>query len=80
MALAGGLMAVVTVVRHRAYKKTLLNVRTILSTGLAGGKRRNKGNLVLPTVRSPDALTIPYGVAIALGATAGAVVTLGVVS
>ena len=80
MAFAGGMMAVVTVVRHRAYKKTLLNLRTIVSTGLAGGKRRSKGSLVLPTVRSPDALTIPYGVAIALGATAGAVVALGVVS
>jgi len=76
MALAGGAMALVAVVRHRAYKKTLLNLRTILT----GGKHRRNGSLVLPTVRSPDALTIPYGVAIALGATAGAVAALGVVS
>lgn len=80
MALAGGLMAVVTVVRHRAYKRTLLNVRTIVSTGLTGGKRRKKGSLALPTLRSADALTIPYGVAIALGATAGAIAALGVVT
>lgn len=80
MALAGGVMALVTVVRHRAAKKTLLNMRMILSTGFAGGKKRRKGNLVLPTIGSPGALTIPYGVAIALGATAAAIAMLGGVS
>lgn len=80
MALAGGVMAAVAVIRHRAYKKTLLNLKTILSSGFGAGKRRQKGTLVVPTVRSPDALTIPYGVAIALGATASAVAALGVVS
>ena len=80
MAVTGGVMAVVTIVRHRAYKKTLVNVRTILSSGFGSGKRRGKGSLAMPTVSSPDALTIPYGVAIALGATAGAVVALGVAS
>ena len=79
MAVVGGLMAVVAIARRRAYRRTLLNLRTILSTGL-GGKRRGKGSLVLPTIRSPDALTIPYGVAIAVGATAGAIAALGVVS
>lgn len=80
MAVTGGVMALLTVIRHRAARKTLLNMRMILSTGFAGGKKRKKGNLVLPTIGSPDALTIPYGVAIAFGATAAAIAMLGGVS
>jgi prepilin peptidase CpaA len=75
MALVGGLMALITVTRHHAGRKTLLNLRTILASGFSPD--RDGKNLVLPTLQGPDALTIPYGVAIAFGATAGAIVMLG---
>lgn len=62
-ALAGGLMALVAIVRRGAVLQTLRNCRDIV-LGLFSPARREE----LPTLTSPGAITVPYGVAIAIGA------------
>jgi prepilin peptidase CpaA len=63
MAIAGGLLAAAEMVRRRAVVGTLLGVHAVLvdSRPIAQWK----------TIRTPGSLTIPYGVAIAVGALAG---------
>ena len=73
MALVGGLMAIVAIVRHRVFRRTLNNLYAIMLTfgskTFTGWKGRESEALL--TVNSPGALTVPYGVAIAAGALTG---------
>jgi prepilin peptidase CpaA len=62
-AVAGGLMALVAILRRGALIQTLRNCRDII-VGAFTPRRRAE----LPTLASPGAITVPYGVAIALGA------------
>jgi prepilin peptidase CpaA len=64
-AIAGGLMALFAIVRRRALIQTLRNCRDIV-LGIFSRSRRAD----LPTLTSPGAITVPYGVAIAIGAVA----------
>lgn len=72
-ALVGGVMALVTLVRNRAVRKSLSNLHAILLTfgpkSFTGWKGEDSEALL--TVDSPHALTVPYGVAIAVGALTG---------
>lgn len=64
-ALAGGLMALIAILRRGALVQTLRNCRHIV-VGIFSRARRAD----LPTLSSPEAITVPYGVAIAIGALA----------
>lgn len=61
-AIAGGLMALIAIVRRGALVQTLRNCRDIV-LGIFSPTRRAE----LPTLTSPGAITVPYGVAIAVG-------------
>lgn len=75
-ALAGGLLAAVEVVRRGAVKRTLKNVWTLLFFLVTLPRKmfrawKGEGPAAALTVHSPGAITIPYGVAIAVGGLAG---------
>ncbi|MEZ4415820.1 MAG: prepilin peptidase [Gemmatimonadota bacterium] len=73
MALVGGVMAVMQILARRRVRETAANLHTIISTfGLRtfnGWKGTGQGAPL--TLDSPDAIALPYGVAIAAGALAG---------
>lgn len=70
MALVGGVMAVVVIAKHRAFRQTAANLHAILTTfgarTFGGWKGRESGAAV--TLDTPGVLTVPYGVAIGIGA------------
>ena len=73
MAMVGGLMAVVAIVRRGSIAELTANFRTIFSTF---GKKtftgwKGEDSEAALTIDSPGAVTVPYGVAIAAGALAG---------
>lgn len=73
MAMAGGAMAAVAILRRGALSEVWANLRTIRST--FGSKTftgwRGRESEAALTLDSPGAITVPYGVAIAAGALAG---------
>lgn len=73
MALAGGLMAGVAVTARQAWRRTLANLHTFKLTfgpqTFTGWKQAESEACL--TLRSEGAVTVPYGVAIAIGAVAG---------
>ena len=71
MAIVGGLLALVAVVRRRALGRTLANVWRIVKTAILAALFRTVPRSPLPTLRTPGAITTPYGVAIAVGAIVG---------
>lgn len=69
MALVGGVMAVVVITRHRAFRQTLVNLKVIFATmskGMFSGWKGEGSSAI--TLDTPGVLTVPYGVAIAAGA------------
>lgn len=68
-ALVGGAMAIAIIIRRKAGPQTAANLYTLISTfsvrSFAGWK---KDSGVPLTIHSPSVITLPYGVAIALGA------------
>lgn len=73
MAMVGGLMAVVAILRHGSVQEVSANVKTILTTfgrGSFTGWKGEESEAPL-TIHSPGALTVPYGVAISAGALIG---------
>lgn len=64
-ALVGGLMAMIAILRRGALLQTLRNCRDIVLATISPDRRKG-----LPNLTSPGAITVPYGVAIALGAIA----------
>ena len=64
-ALVGGVMALAAIIQRGALLQTLRNCRDIV-VGIFSPARRDG----LPTLTSPGAITVPYGVAIAIGAVA----------
>lgn len=73
MAMVGGLMAVVAILRRGSVAEVTANLRTILSTfgrKTFTGWKGEESEAAL-TIETPGALTVPYGVAIAAGALAG---------
>lgn len=73
MALAGGLMAAWVILRRGAVPETAANLRTIFATfgrRTFTGWKGSEGEAAL-TLETPGALTVPYGVAIAVGAVVG---------
>lgn len=71
-ALAGGVLAVGAVIRRGAVKRTMKNVGTMLVLLVTSGGEmmrawKGEGPGAALTVDSPDAVTVPYGVAIAAG-------------
>lgn len=70
MALVGGVMALVVIAKHGAFRQTAANLHTILTTlgarTFSGWKGKDSGAAV--TLDTPGVLTVPYGVAIAIGA------------
>lgn len=73
MAFAGGVLALVAIVRKRAFQQTVANLVTIFTT--FGRKTftgwRGEGSEAAVTLDTPGVITVPYGVAIAAGALAG---------
>lgn len=72
-ALAGGVLAAVAVIRRRAVKRTLKNIGTMLMLLVTSGREmlrawKGEGPGHALTVDAQDAVTVPYGVAIAVGA------------
>ncbi len=72
MALVGGVMAIFVIAKHRAFGQTAVNLRTIVSTFGSGSFTGWKGSesKAAVTLDTPGVLTVPYGVAIAVGALA----------
>lgn len=70
MALVGGVMAVFVIARHRAFGQTAANLRSIVSTVGRGAFTgwKGEGSEAAVTLDTPGVLTVPYGVAIAVGA------------
>ena len=71
MAITGGVIALAAVVRKRALGRTLANVWRIVKTAVLAALFRTVPRSPLPTVRTPGAITTPYGLAIATGAIVG---------
>ena len=71
MAISGGLIALAAVVRRRALGRTLANVWRIVKTAILAALFRTVPRSPLPTLRTPGAITTPYGLAIATGAIVG---------
>jgi prepilin peptidase CpaA len=71
MAIVGGVIASVAVLRQRALGRTLANVWRIVKTAILAVLFRTVPRSPLPTVRTPGAITTPYGLAIAAGAIVG---------
>ena len=65
VALVGGVLALVEAVRRQALLRTLTNIRVFAQQWVWFGRAG-----VTPTIESPEAMTVPYGVAIALGSLA----------
>jgi prepilin peptidase CpaA len=63
IALVGGVLAITEAVRQGALRTTLINVGYIIVRWFSPMRRH-----LAPTLSSPTAMTIPYGVAIAVGA------------
>jgi prepilin peptidase CpaA len=61
IAAVGGVLALVEAVRRRSL------IRTLVSTASIGKQWALFGRAATPTLESPGAMSIPYGVAIALG-------------
>lgn len=55
---AGGVLSVVEIVRRKAVVRTLFNMHELVAVGASGSR----------TISAPDSITVPYGVAIAVGA------------
>lgn len=73
-ALTGGVMAAVAALRRRALGRTLANLWMIVNEAgskAASGWRQSGGSAGRATIHSAEAITIPYGVAIAVGGLAG---------
>lgn len=64
-AIVGGLMALIAILRRGALVQTLRNCRDIVLATFSPARRAE-----IPTLSSPGAITVPYGVAIAIGALA----------
>lgn len=75
IALTGGIMAAVEVVRRGAVRQTVLNLWAIVMSIGPGsfGRWRTRGAGGALTVDAASAVTIPYAVAIAIGSVAGSV-------
>ncbi len=71
MAIVGGLIALVAVVRKRALGRTLASVWRIVKAAILAALFRTVPRSPLPTLRTPGAITTPYGLAIAAGAIVG---------
>ena len=71
MAISGGVIALVAVLRKRALGRTLANVWRIVKTAILAALFRTVPRSPLPTLRTPGAITTPYGLAIATGAIVG---------
>lgn len=73
MALAGGLMAAVAVTARNAWRRTLANLHSFKLTfgprTFTGWKQVDSEAFL--TLRTEGVVTVPYGVAIAIGAVAG---------
>jgi prepilin peptidase CpaA len=69
-ALVGGIMALVQIIRRRALKRTIAGVGGLIRgfwlRWFSGGSIQ-----ATPTLDTPGAITVPYGLAIAIGAVAG---------
>jgi prepilin peptidase CpaA len=63
-AVAGGLLAVVAILRHRATARVAANLRDLLAFWIRSGGVRRAEWLTLRTAQTPK---VPFGVAIALG-------------
>jgi prepilin peptidase CpaA len=70
-AITGGFIALIAVIRKRALGRTLANAWRIVKTAILAALFRTVPRSPLPTVRTPGAITTPYGVAIAAGAIVG---------
>ncbi|MFV1988690.1 MAG: prepilin peptidase [Gemmatimonadota bacterium] len=71
MAMVGGIMAILVIVKNRAFGQTAVNLRVIFSTmgrSMFSGWRRGEDSKSAVTLDTPGVLTVPYGVAIAAGA------------
>lgn len=72
-ACVGGLMGISQIFFRRRWTETMANIHTILATfgrrSLNGWKGAGEGAAL--TLNSPDAMSVPYGVAIAAGALVG---------
>ena len=64
-AIVGGLMAMIAIVQRGALRQTLRNCREIVLALFSSARRAD-----VQTLSSPGAITVPYGVAIAIGAVA----------
>jgi prepilin peptidase CpaA len=71
MAIVGGCIALVAVIRRRALGRTLANVYRIVKTAILAALFRTVPRTPLPTLRTPGAISTPYGLAIATGAIVG---------
>ena len=65
VALVGGLLAVAEAMRRQAFLRTVANIRGFAQQWVLFGRAG-----VTPTIESPEAMTVPYGVAIAVGSLA----------
>lgn len=71
MAILGGVIALIAVIRKRALGRTFANVWRIVKSAVLAALFRNVPRGSLPTLNTPGAITTPYAVAIAGGAIAG---------
>lgn len=62
VALVGGVLAVLESVRRQAFLRAIANIRGFAMQWVLFGRAG-----VTPTLASPEAMTVPYGVAIAVG-------------
>lgn len=74
MAMVGGLMAVVEIMRHGSVQEVAANIKTLFVSfgrrSFSGWKGEAESEAPL-TIHSAGALTVPYGVAISAGALIG---------
>lgn len=68
MAIAGGLMALVVIVKNGAVRQTMANLHTILLSFGRKSFRGWKGEGSAVTLETPGVLSVPYAVAISAGA------------
>ncbi|MFN2433567.1 MAG: prepilin peptidase, partial [Gemmatimonadota bacterium] len=73
-AIAGGVLALVVVLRAQAVRRTVSSLGGLVTFWAYSGRIRKADWL---TLRRPDALKVPYGVAIALGCACAVVVRGG---
>ncbi len=71
MAILGGLIALIAVIRKRALGRTFANVWRIVKSAAWAALFRTVPRGSLPTLNTPGAITTPYAVAIAAGAIGG---------